>query len=78
MKFLAGFAIFAIIIAAATIIIYIDYSTELIIASVIGTLTWIFPPAMPIFFSLTGTIALLRLKKENIIGSNMDKIHISG
>jgi hypothetical protein len=33
---------------------------------------------MPIFFSLTATIALLKLKKKNVIGSDMDKIHISG
>ncbi|CAK86721.1 unnamed protein product (macronuclear) [Paramecium tetraurelia] len=78
MKFLAGFVIFNVIIAAATLVIYLDYTTELILANIFSTLTWIFPPAMPIFFSLTATIALLRLKNENIIGSNMDKIHISG
>ncbi|CAD8169111.1 unnamed protein product [Paramecium pentaurelia] len=78
MKFLGGFVIFNIIIAGATLVIYLDYTTELILANIFSTLTWIFPPAMPIFFSLTATIALLRLKNENIIGSNMDKIHISG
>lgn len=78
MKFLAGFVVFNIIIAGSTIVIYLDYSTELLLANIFGTLTWIFPPAMPIFFSLTATVALLRLKNENIIGSNMDKIHISG
>jgi len=65
-------------IAGGTIYIYLDFNTKLIITNVVGTLTWIFPPAMPIFFSITATIALLRLHKLQIIGSNMDKIHISG
>ena len=78
MKFLGGFVIFNVIVASCTLIIYLDYTTELILANIFTTLTWIFPPAMPIFFSLTATIALLRLKNVNIIGSDMDKIHISG
>jgi cation-transporting ATPase 13A3/4/5 len=33
---------------------------------------------MPIFFSITGSIALVRLKFKGILGSSIDKIHISG
>lgn len=61
LKFLVGFVIFNIVIAGATIYIYLDFSTQLIITNVVGTLTWIFPPAMPIFFSITATVGLLRL-----------------
>lgn len=44
----------------------------------IEILTWVFPPTLPIFFSITGTIALIRLRRKDILGTNIDKIHISG
>lgn len=63
LKFLGWFVIFNVCIAGGTIYIYLDFNTKLIITNIVGTLTWIFPPAMPIFFSITATIALLRLHK---------------
>ena len=77
-KFLGWFFIFNVMVSMGTLYIYLSFTTELIIASVVGTLTWIFPPAMPIFFSMAASVALLRLNRSNVIGSNMDKIHIAG
>lgn len=43
-----------------------------------STVTWVFPPALPIIFSFTGTISLIRLGKNQVFGSSTEKIHLAG
>ncbi|CAD8127301.1 unnamed protein product [Paramecium sonneborni] len=55
-----------------------DYSSKLIIIRYLDVITWIVPPALPIFFSLAQAISLLKLKREDIMGSNPIKAEEAG
>ncbi|CAD8095021.1 unnamed protein product [Paramecium primaurelia] len=57
---------------------YMHYSIKLIIVRYLDAITWIIPPALPIFFSLNQTISLLKLKQIDIVGSNPIKTEDSG
>ncbi|CAD8212685.1 unnamed protein product [Paramecium pentaurelia] len=55
-----------------------NYSSKLIIIRYLDVITWIVPPALPIFFSLAQAISLLKLKQEDIMGSNPIKAEEAG
>ncbi|CAK66314.1 unnamed protein product (macronuclear) [Paramecium tetraurelia] len=57
---------------------FMNYSSKLIIIRYLDVVTWIVPPALPIFFSLAQAISLLRLKSEDIMGSNPIKAEEAG
>lgn len=41
-------------------------------------ITWIIPPALPIFFAISKTVSLIRLNLNGILGSNPEKIQSAG
>ncbi|CAD8116346.1 unnamed protein product [Paramecium sonneborni] len=57
---------------------YMNYSIKLIIVRYLDAITWIIPPALPIFFSLNQAISLIKLQYLDIIGSNPIKTEDSG
>jgi cation-transporting ATPase 13A2 len=53
-------------------------TTLLIVLRLADAVTWILPPAMPIFFSICQTVALIRIRKENILAVNPEKMAVAG
>lgn len=57
--------------------IEISLATKLIVLRFLDTLMWIIPPALPIFFSVCQTIALIRLTKLNIFATDPAKVVVA-
>jgi cation-transporting ATPase 13A3/4/5 len=52
--------------------------TKLFILRFFDTITWMIPPALPIFLSICQTIALIRLRGKGILGADTEKILQAG
>ncbi|KAL4468757.1 hypothetical protein ABPG74_005260 [Tetrahymena malaccensis] len=59
-------------------VIQVNLPTVLIIYRIFDVLTWIIPPALPIFFSICQTISLLRLGKKQILATDPAKVVVAG
>jgi len=56
----------------------VGFSNYIIILRFADTITWMIPPALPIFFSICTSFALARLRGIGIIGVDPDKILVAG
>lgn len=55
-----------------------DVPTLLIILRFADSLTWLLPPALPIFYSICQTFAVYRLRNRDIISINSEKVVVAG
>lgn len=55
-----------------------NFSPLLLIIRFFDALTWIIPPALPIFFSYAQGFALIKLVRQDVYGSNPAKTEMAG
>lgn len=79
-KFLAGLAIVVVLAYFLTLIklLEMNYAASLLFIRFFDALTWIVPPALPIFFTYTQGASLLKLFRRGVLGSNPMKTEIAG
>lgn len=56
----------------------VGFSSYNILLRFADTITWMIPPALPIFFSICTSFALARLRALGVIGVDPDKILVAG
>ena len=59
-------------------LIKMQYTALIIIIRLFDAISWIMPPALPIFFQLVKTFSLVRLKKNGVLGVDPDKTLTAG
>lgn len=59
-------------------LISLEYSVKILTLRFFDALTWIVPPALPIFVSMCQTYSLLRLKYKGVYGIDPLKSLVSG
>ncbi|EAR86806.2 E1-E2 ATPase family protein (macronuclear) [Tetrahymena thermophila SB210] len=80
MKYILGLLVIVLIIYFSMIyrMYQLDFPVYFYLYRFFDTVTWIIPPFLPIFVSLSQTLALMRLKSFDIYGIDPQKTFISG